>query len=102
MLTPFHLLAFYCLAINLAGFYLVWSDARRAAIGQQRVPERDLLITSFMGGWLAALIARALTHHRRRELTFALRFNCIPLLWALICLAAIPSARQSVVLLLAG
>lgn len=102
MLTSVQLLIVYFLAINFAGVYLIWSDARRADIGDSRVPERDLLITSFMGGWVGALIARALMRHKRREFTFGLRFNGIPLLWALICLAAVPAARDSVVMLLAG
>jgi len=102
MYSSIQLLLFYLVAINLAAVFLIWSDARRACIGQCPVPERDLLITSFMGGWIGALITRAVMRHKRPELTFSLRFHGIPLLWALICLAMLPAARDSVVAFLAG
>lgn len=97
MPSPHDLLAYYVLIINLGAFALFWSDKRRAVMADWRVPERDLLIVAFMGGWPGAKLAQIMLHHKRRELTFGLRLNGIPLVWALLCLALIPSARETVV-----
>ncbi len=101
MPSPNDLLAYYLLAINLGAFALFWSDKRRAVMAEWRVPERDLLIVAFMGGWIGAKIAQALLHHKRPELTFGLRLNGIPLLWLLLCLALIPSARETLIVWIA-
>lgn len=101
MPSPMEFFYLYLLAINLGTFALFWSDHKRAAIADWRVPERDLMLMAFLGGWFGAKLAQGITGHSRRAMTFGLRLNGIPFLWALICLAVLPQARDVLIGILA-
>ena len=57
--------------LNLASFFLYWSDKRRARNGEWRVSEGRLLLVSFFGPFGAYLSMRTF-HHKTRKLKFLL------------------------------
>ena len=48
---------FQLISINITTFFAYWFDKRAAQKGAWRVPERDLHILEFLGGWIGAWIA---------------------------------------------
>ena len=60
------LLGLYLLAVNLAAFFLMGTDKRRARLGTRRIPERTLFLPSVLGGTLGMHIF----HHKTRHWYF--------------------------------
>lgn len=71
------ILALYLAAINALTFGLYWLDKRAARRGGWRVSEYALLMSGFLGGTVAAILAQQLLRHKTRKTSFQLRF------WAL-------------------
>ena len=69
---------------NLAGFFLMLADKRRAVRHRWRIPERTLLLTALLGGSLGSLAGMRLFHHKTRHWYFVWG---IPLILALQILA---------------
>lgn len=76
----------------IAGVYLLMSlvsmatyahDKRAAKRGRRRTPEGRLLTIDLLGGWPGGLIAQGLFRHKRRKLSYMLRF------WGVVALHAI-------------
>nr|WP_314445563.1 DUF1294 domain-containing protein [uncultured Sphingomonas sp.] len=57
--------------INAWTFYRFRQDKRRAALGQWRVSESELLSLAFLGGTPAAFTARHLLRHKTRKQPFS-------------------------------
>lgn len=65
----------YLALINALTFFLYWHDKRSAQVrGASRVPEATLLLTGFLGGTPAALVAQRLLRHKTRKTSFQLKF----------------------------
>ena len=45
----------YLFIINLVGFYMMWSDKRKAKWGKWRIPEQTLFIVTAWGGGIGTI-----------------------------------------------
>ena len=64
------ILGVYLLATNLAAFFLMGIDKRRARWGKRRVPERTLFLPAVLAGRWAAHWGMRLFHHKTRHWYF--------------------------------
>ena len=74
------LLVLYLLAANLAAFFLMGTDKRRARRGKRRVPERTLFLPAVLGGALGGTLGMYLFHHKTRHWYFRWGFPLLLLL----------------------
>ena len=65
-----YILGLYLLAANLAAFFLMGTDKRRARRGRRRVPERALFLPAVLGGALGGTLGMRLFHHKTRHWYF--------------------------------
>lgn len=70
-MAPWLLLAF--VFINLWTMLAFWRDKKRAAAGERRFSEADLLVLALAGGSPGALLARRLFRHKTRKQPFSTR-----------------------------
>jgi uncharacterized membrane protein YsdA (DUF1294 family) len=68
---------------NLFSFFLMGADKRRARKGKRRVPERTLLLLSFLGGCVGALCGMVFCRHKTKHAKFLVLVPLSVLLWAL-------------------
>ena len=64
------LLGLYLLAVNLAAFFLMGMDKRRARRSKRRVPERTLYLPVVLGGALGGTRGMRIFHHKTRHWYF--------------------------------
>jgi uncharacterized membrane protein YsdA (DUF1294 family) len=64
----------YFLVINLAGFFLIWFDKKRAIANQYRIPEKTLLAIVAFGGILGSGFAMLLFRHKTSKISYLLKF----------------------------
>ena len=64
------LLGLYLLAVNLAAFFLMGMDKRRAQWGKRRIPEKTLFLPAVLGGALGGTLGMYLFHHQTRHWYF--------------------------------
>ena len=63
---------YYLAAINLAAFFLMWLDKRRARRkGARRVRERTLFLSALLGGSVGAIAGMRLFRHKTKHWYFA-------------------------------
>lgn len=73
--------------MNLAGFFSMANDKRRAERGLWRWPERRLLRIAFWGGSLGTLLAQRHLRHKTRKHPFARQLKVILWMHAVLVLA---------------
>ena len=62
---------YYLAAINLAAFFLMWLDKRRARRkGARRVRERTLFLSALLGGGLGAFLGMWTFRHKTKHWYF--------------------------------
>ena len=86
------LLALYLLAVNLAAFFLMGLDKRRARQGRWRISEKALFLPAALGGALGGCLGMRTFHHKTKHWYFRWGF---PLRQAgallfLVCRAVLP------------
>ena len=64
------LLGLYLLAVNLAAFFLMGTDKRRARLSTRRIPERALFLPAVLGGALGGTMGMHIFHHKTRHWYF--------------------------------
>ena len=64
------LLGLYLLAANLAAFFLMGMDKRRARRNKRRVPERTLFLSTVLGGALGGTLGMCIFRHKTRHWYF--------------------------------
>jgi uncharacterized membrane protein YsdA (DUF1294 family) len=64
----------YFLVINLAGFFLIWFDKKRAISNQYRIPEKTLLAIVAFGGIIGSGLAMLLFRHKTSKTAYLLKF----------------------------
>ena len=60
----------YLLIINLIGFFMMWSDKRRAKWGKWRIPEQTLFIVTALGGGIGTIAGMYVFRHKTQKLKF--------------------------------
>jgi uncharacterized membrane protein YsdA (DUF1294 family) len=63
-------LVFHIISINLTTIVAYFVDKRAATRHAWRVPENTLHVLEFLGGWLGALIAQKIFHHKTKKKSF--------------------------------
>lgn len=64
----------YLLAVNLAAFYLMGADKRRARRADWRIPEKMLFLPAVLGGALGGVLGMRVFHHKTRHWYFQIGF----------------------------
>ena len=67
----------YLIVINLIGFYMMWSDKRRAKWGKWRIPEQTLFIVTALGGGIGTIAGMYTFRHKTKKLRFSVGFPVI-------------------------
>ena len=70
----------YLIVINLIGFYMMWSDKRRAKWGKWRIPEQTLFIVTALGGGIGSIAGMYTFHHKTKKLKFTIGLPTILIL----------------------
>lgn len=76
-------------AINLIAFFMYATDKNAAIKGKRRVSEKTLLAAAALGGWLGAILAMRLFHHKTRKLLFRYGIPAIAILEILVYLVVL-------------
>ncbi len=72
-ITPEYILI-YLLAINLMAFTGFYMDKRASRYSTWRIPEASLLVLTFLGGTLGAILARNIFRHKTKKTSFRAKF----------------------------
>ncbi len=89
-MTPWLCLGFYLALINLATVAAWGYDKTCAVAGARRIPESDLLLLSFLGGWPGGIAGAYFFRHKTRKTAFLIPFVVVIALHvAAICAAII-------------
>ena len=64
----------YYLALNLFLFATMYSDKRRAIKNHRRIPERTLLFSGLLGGFLGGLLGMRFFKHKTKKNYFWLTY----------------------------
>ncbi|MCI8273632.1 MAG: DUF1294 domain-containing protein [Clostridia bacterium] len=67
----------YLIVINLIGFYIMWSDKRRAKWGKWRIPENTLLLITIIGGGIGTIAGMYTFRHKTKKLKFTVGLPAI-------------------------
>ncbi len=70
----------YLFIINLVGFYMMWSDKRKAKWGKWRIPEQTLFIVTALGGGIGTIAGMYKFHHKTKKLKFTIGLPTILIL----------------------
>lgn len=62
----------YLIIINLLGFYMMWSDKRKAKKGAWRIPEQTLFIVTALGGGIGTILGMYVFRHKTKKLKFTI------------------------------
>ena len=75
-----YVLGLYLLAANLAAFFLMGIDKRRARWDKRRIPEKTLFLPVVLGGALGGTLGMRLFHHKTRHWYFRWGFPLLLIL----------------------
>ena len=67
----------YLIIINLIGFYVMWSDKRKAKKGRWRIPENTLFLITLLGGGIGTISGMCTFRHKTKKMKFAIGFPTI-------------------------
>ena len=70
----------YLIVINLIGFYMMWSDKRKAKWGKWRIPEQTLFIVTALGGGIGTIAGMYTFHHKTKKPKFTIGLPTILIL----------------------
>ena len=70
----------YLVIINIIGFYIMWSDKRRAKWGKWRVPENTLFLITALGGGIGTIAGMYTFRHKTKKLKFTIALPAILIL----------------------
>lgn len=80
MSTPMLIAIIAFAAISLVNFCLYGADKSKAKRGAWRIPEKTLLLCSFLGGAVGGALAMSLFRHKTKHWYFV-AVNAIGLVW---------------------
>ena len=70
----------YLLMINLIGFFMMWSDKRRAKWGKWRIPEQTLFIVTALGGGIGTIAGMYTFRHKTKKIKFTVGLPALVIL----------------------
>ena len=70
----------YLIIINIIGFYMMWSDKRRAKWGKWRIPENTLFLITALGGGIGTIAGMYTFRHKTKKLKFTIGLPAILIL----------------------
>ena len=76
----------YLISLNLVTFIFYGMDKRRAIKKKQRISEYTLLVLSFFGGCLGALLGMNVFHHKTKKFKFWFFNLLFTIMWIIIVL----------------
>ena len=76
----------YLIIINLIGFYMMWSDKRRAKWGKWRIPENTLFMVTALGGGIGTIAGMYTFRHKTKKLKFTIVLPAILILEIILCI----------------
>lgn len=70
----------YLLMVNLIGFFMMWSDKRKAKKGKWRIPEQTLFAITALGGGIGTIVGMYKFRHKTKKLKFTIGLPMIVIL----------------------
>ena len=70
----------YLLIVNAVGFYMMWSDKRKAIKDAWRTPERNFFIVALIGGSVGCWAGMQTFRHKTKHIKFTVGIPMIMLL----------------------
>ena len=70
----------YLLIVNAVGFYMMWSDKRKAIKDAWRTPERNFFIVALIGGSVGCWAGMQTFRHKTKHIKFNVGIPMIMLL----------------------
>ena len=70
----------YLVIINLLGFYMMWSDKRKAKKGAWRIPEQTLFVVTALGGGIGTISGMYIFRHKTKKIKFTIGLPVILIL----------------------
>ena len=62
----------YLVMINIIGFFMMWSDKRKAKKGKWRIPEQTLFVVTALGGGIGTIAGMYTFRHKTKKLKFTI------------------------------
>ena len=85
----------YLLIVNALGFYMMWSDKRKAIKDAWRTPERNFFIVALIGGSVGCWAGMQTFRHKTKHIKFTVG---IPMILILQIMAALWITGQGYVI----
>lgn len=76
----FEIISIYIVIINLAGFFSMVIDKKRAINKKYRISEKNLFLIAILGGSLGSILGMNLIHHKTKHWYFKFGIPLILLL----------------------
>jgi uncharacterized membrane protein YsdA (DUF1294 family) len=73
----------YFILINVASFVLYTFDKYKSRVGGRRTSEKNLFLSSLLGGFIGASLSMILFRHKIKKKSFIFKHILIVLLWIL-------------------
>lgn len=70
----------YLLIINIIGFFMMWSDKRKAKKGKWRIPEQTLFVVTALGGGIGTIAGMYTFRHKTKKLKFTIGLPALVIL----------------------
>ena len=70
----------YLLMINLIGFFMMWSDKRKAKKGKWRIPEQTLFVVTALGGGIGTIAGMYTFRHKTQKIKFTIGLPALVIL----------------------
>lgn len=70
----------YLLMVNLMGFFMMWSDKRKAKKGKWRIPEQTLFVVTALGGGIGTIAGMYTFRHKTQKLKFTIGLPALVIL----------------------
>ena len=70
----------YLLMINIIGFFMMWSDKRKAKKGKWRIPEQTLFIVTALGGGIGTIAGMYTFRHKTKKMKFIIGLPALVIL----------------------
>ena len=70
----------YLVMINIIGFFMMWSDKRKAKKGKWRIPEQTLFVVTALGGGIGTIAGMYTFRHKTQKIKFTIGLPALVIL----------------------